>query len=79
MEPKLILIPSECVKADRDEPEGDERGVDATVRHHTRMLQVLKVPITYQLLPYIIAISYCHKVLPHIMAQNLWQCWQENI
>ena len=34
------MNPSECVEADRDEPEGDEGGVDATVRHHTRLLQV---------------------------------------
>ena len=39
-EPEFILNPSECVEADRDEPEGDEGGVDATVRHHTRLLQV---------------------------------------
>ena len=39
-EPQLILNPSECVEADRDESKGDEGGVDATVRHHTRLLQV---------------------------------------
>ena len=43
-EPKLILNSSECVKADRDEPEGDEGRVDAAVCHHTRLLQVKKVP-----------------------------------
>ena len=37
---EFILNVSECVEADRDEPEGNEGGVDATVRHHTRLLQV---------------------------------------
>ena len=40
---EFILNVSECVEADRDEPEGNEGGVDATVRHHTRLLQVALV------------------------------------
>ena len=38
--PELILNCSECVEADGDEPQGNEGGVDAAVRHHTRLLQV---------------------------------------
>ena len=38
--PELILNCSECVEADGDEPQGNEGGADAAVRHHTRLLQV---------------------------------------
>ena len=40
LSPELILNSSECVEADGDEPEGNEGGADAAVRHHTRLLQV---------------------------------------